>query len=173
MCGSGAKTSGTRTTSARRRMARRGCRRRRGLAVVRGGSWDDVPQYLRSANRVGFATVSRGFVSASGSGGRLHLEYLPLDLLGPGRSPGEFLRPWFRCTDNSKRTGAAIEAHYFAAVHEFAAGTSRRWSVAGFRRVADVGGHPIGRRHATLLIGVTGRTAMRSVMTSRRASLFT
>ena len=39
-----------------------------------------------------------------------------------------------------------------------ARGTERRWSVVGFRRVADVEDIRLAK-HATLLIGVTGRDA--------------
>ena len=50
--------------------------------------------------------------SGSVSGGRLHLESLPLYLLGPGRSLGRVFLGHTSMTNNSRRTGAAIVSHY-------------------------------------------------------------
>jgi hypothetical protein len=51
--------------------------------------------------------------SASGSAGRLALESLPLYLWGPGAKPlVELFGGIGAMSDNSKRTGPAVEAHY-------------------------------------------------------------
>ena len=88
MCGNGCRIAITTTTTERPPMVRRGpagdCSRR----VVRGGSWDNDPQVLRSASRFGFSTVVRNDDLGFRVGRTLTLESLPLYLLGPGRSPG-------------------------------------------------------------------------------------
>jgi formylglycine-generating enzyme required for sulfatase activity len=76
--------------------------------VVRGGSWVNDPVDLRSADRVWYTPNGRGYFLGFRVGRTL---LPPLPLWVQGRSPwSNFLR--VPMTDNSRRTGAAIEAHY-------------------------------------------------------------
>ena len=109
--GSGPRIATTITTTARPRTAcldeGRRCRRR----VVRGGSWINDPEDLRSAFRNGPPPASG---TTSWLPGRPDAYPLNLYLFTSGvqgRSPGRFFCKG-QMTDNSKRTGAAIEAHY-------------------------------------------------------------
>jgi hypothetical protein len=87
------------------------------LRAVRGGSWFDVPQGLRAATRGRYTTNDRTTTSASRLGGRLPLNSLQLYIFtswvqGEALVATESRGERSIVTDDSRRTGAALEAHY-------------------------------------------------------------